>query len=90
MPSLTATYTPPALSGSPQTFSADLPALAPQPSTHERVAYLHKLQSSLKSVQADVNAFLTDKMEQDKAAGDSKGDDAKDEETYGEEIVDED
>ncbi|OAK97977.1 hypothetical protein IQ06DRAFT_349715 [Phaeosphaeriaceae sp. SRC1lsM3a] len=82
MPSLTATYTPPALSGSPQTFSADLPALPPQPSTQER--------SSLKSVQADVNAFLTDKMEQDKAAGDSKGDDAKDEETYGEEIVDED
>lgn len=90
MPSLTATYTSPTHTGSPQTLSADLPALAPQPSTQDRVAYLDKLQSSLKSVQADVNTFLTQKMEEDKAAGDSKGDDAKDEETYGEEVVDED
>ncbi|KAH7399113.1 hypothetical protein DE146DRAFT_613525 [Phaeosphaeria sp. MPI-PUGE-AT-0046c] len=88
MPSLTATYTPPAPAGPPHTFSVDLPALPPQPSTQERIAYLDKLQSSLKSVQADVNAFLTERMDQDRVAGGSKRDDAKDEETYGEEIVD--
>lgn len=90
MPSLTATYTSPTQSTSPRAFSANLPALARQPATQDRVAYLDKLQSSLKTVQAEVNAFLTQKMDDDKAAGDSKGDDAKDEETYGEEVVDQD
>jgi hypothetical protein len=90
MPCLTATYTSPTQSGCPRTFSTNLPNLAPQPETQDRVAYLDKLQASLKSVQADVNTFLTKKMEEDKAAGSSKGDDAKDEETYGEEVVDED
>ena len=90
MPCLAATYTSPAHSAAPHTLSAALPALAPQPATHERIAYLDKLQSALRAVQADVNTFLTQKMQEDKAAGDSKGDDAKDEETYGEEVVEED
>ncbi|KAI4694949.1 hypothetical protein J4E90_007010 [Alternaria incomplexa] len=83
MPSLTATYTSP--TSDPQTFTSELPALASPPTTTDRVAYLDALSSSLKTLQADVNAFLTQKMADDKAA-----DDAKDEETYGEEVVDED
>ncbi|CAI9630128.1 unnamed protein product [Alternaria burnsii] len=83
MPSLTATYTSPA--SSPQTFTSQLPALPSPPSTADRVAYLTSLSSSLRTLQKDVNEFLTRKMADDKAA-----DDAKDEETYGEEVVDED
>lgn len=83
MPSLTATYTSP--TSSPQTFTSELPALPSPPSTTDRVAYLTSLSSSLRTLQKDVNEFLTQKMADDKAA-----DDAKDEETYGEEVVDED
>ena len=83
MPSLTAAYTSP--TSGPQTFTSELPALASPPTTTDRVAYLATLSTSLKTLQADVNAFLTQKMADDKAA-----DDAKDEETYGEEVVDED
>ena len=83
MPALTASYASP--TSSSQTFTAQLPALASPPSTADRVAYLAELASALKTMQKDVNEFLTQKMADDKAA-----DDAKDEETYGEEVVDED
>ncbi|KAJ4368823.1 hypothetical protein N0V83_005905 [Neocucurbitaria cava] len=83
MPSLSATYTSP--TSSAQTFSSELPAITSTTSTADRVAYLAELQTSLKTLQSDVNAFLTQKMVDDKAA-----DDAKAEETYGEEVVDED
>ncbi|KAH9875375.1 hypothetical protein J1614_004867 [Plenodomus biglobosus] len=81
---LTATYTSPS-SPAPQTFSSSLPALASPPSTPERIAYLAELQTQLRTLQASLNTFLTQKMADDKAA-----DDAKDEETYGEEVVDQD
>jgi hypothetical protein len=83
MPSLTATYTSPASSS--QTFVSELPTMCSKPSTSDRVAYLSALSASLRKVQGEVNGFLTQKMADDKAA-----DDAKDEETYGEEVVDED
>ncbi|KAI0581394.1 ekc keops complex subunit gon7 [Pyrenophora tritici-repentis] len=83
MPFLTATYTSP--TSSSRTFTAELPALSSPPPTADRVAYLAELSSSLKNMQKDVNEFLTQKMADDKAA-----DDAKDEETYGEEVVDQD
>ncbi|CAA9960108.1 ekc keops complex protein [Pyrenophora teres f. maculata] len=83
MPPLTATYISP--TSSSRTFTLDLPALSSPPPTADRVAYLAKLSSSLKNMQRDVNDFLTQKMADDKAA-----DDAKDEETYGEEVADED
>jgi hypothetical protein len=90
MPSLTATYTSPG-AASPQTFTAPLPpALSSPPSTQDRVAYLAELQSSLRTLQGDINTFLTQKMEEDKTVGASKGDDATAEETYGEEVVEED
>jgi hypothetical protein len=82
MPYLAAQYTSP--SSTPQTFSLDLPTLSTPPSTQDRVAYLANLQSSLKTLQAEVNAFLTHKMAQEIAV------DSKDEETYGEEVVDQD
>lgn len=91
MPSLTATYTSPTVSSvAPKVFTSELPVLSSPPSTQDRVAYFAELGSSLKTLQNDVNAFLTAKMEEDKAVGVGKGDDAKDEETYGEEVVDED
>lgn len=93
MPSLFASYTHLSVISSAETvssFSVDLFALSSTPSTQDRVAHLSNLQASLKKLQSDVNAFLTDKMVQDKTAGVAKGDDAKDEETYGEEIIDED
>jgi hypothetical protein len=90
MPSLTATYTSPG-AAAPQSFTSSLPALASlPPKTQDRIAYLAELQSSLRTLQGDINTFLTQKMEEDKAVGASKGDDAIAEETYGEEVVEED
>jgi len=83
MSSLTATYTSP--TSSSRSFTAELSALSFSPSTADRVAYLAELSSSLKNMQKDINEFLTQKMADDKAA-----DDANDEETYGEEVVEED
>lgn len=83
MPSLAATYTSP--TSPSQFFSARLPAISSPPSTADRVAYLEQLASSLKTLQDDVNIFLTQKMAQDKACDDTKA-----EETYGEEVADED
>lgn len=88
MSNLTATYTSP--DSSPHTISLPLPATTPDPTTSARVAHLASLQSSIKTLQADLNAFLTQKMDDDKAAGVAKAgkvDDAKEEENYGEEIV---
>lgn len=50
-------------------------------------AYLTSLSTSLKTLQADLNAFLTQKMEEDKAtaANDVSEKDKKAEEEYGEE-----
>ncbi|KAL5116231.1 hypothetical protein ACEQ8H_005896 [Pleosporales sp. CAS-2024a] len=93
MPALSATYcaSPAAASPPPQAFTHHLPALADPPSTHDRVAYLAALQSALKTLQGHLNTFLTQKMDQDqdRAAGADQGP-AKDEERYGEEVVDED
>lgn len=81
MSSLSANYASP--SGT-HVFSAQLPAVLSSPSTTDRVAYLGDLQAHLKTLQSDVNTFLTQKMADDKAG------DAKEEENYGEEVVDED
>ncbi|KAF2848737.1 hypothetical protein T440DRAFT_145541 [Plenodomus tracheiphilus IPT5] len=86
MTTLKATYTS-SPTDPPQTFSSPLPALASSspPTTTARTAYLADLQTNLRALQATLNTFLTQKMADDKAA-----DDARDEETYGEEVVDED
>lgn len=81
MSSLSADYASP--SGT-QNFFATLPAISSSSSTSDRVTYFGDLQTSLKTLQTDVNTFLTQKMADDKAG------DAKEEENYGEEVVEED
>lgn len=79
---LTATYKSPS---DQKTFSSELPP-AQAGDVKTKTAYLSTLRSNFTHVQSDVNAFLTKKMEEDKAAGDKKADqDAKAEEMYGEE-----
>lgn len=86
--SLKAQYTSP--TGS---HEFDTPIVVPckdNPSTDERTKYLAELRANTKTLQADVNKFLTEKMEEDKARSDGAG--AKDkknedleEQNYGEE-----
>lgn len=79
---LTATYKSPS---DQKTFSSKLPA-ARADDVKGKTVYLSTVRSNITSVQTDVNAFLTKKMEDDKAVGDRKTDqDAKAEEMYGEE-----
>lgn len=85
MSTLSADYASP---NGAQSFSAQLPAVSSSSSssssTRDRVAYFGDLQANLKTVQSDINTFLTQKMADDKAG------DAKEEENYGEEVVEED
>ena len=66
--------------------------------TKEKTAYLSGLRSSVTAMQNEINVFLTQKMEEDKAAenngaGASRSaqngviDETKEEELYGEELV---
>lgn len=61
----------------------------------DKTEYLQKLRAAIASTQDEVNKELTLRMEEDKTrlatAGGSKAvDDAKEEENYGEEVVEED
>lgn len=93
MASLQADYAQPT-EGSEKTFKHDLPQITAHSSTEERVVYLSALRTSAVHLQDEINNFLTLKMEQDKAAAEGTGksgtDDAKDEENYGEEVVEDD
>ena len=66
------------------------------PGVAEKTAYLSELRSSTKKLQENINAFLTAKMEEDKAVAAGKNDsklkaqDEMEEENYGEEVVDRD
>lgn len=88
MSSLSAEYTSPSTT-EPVLFTHALPTLPASPTTADRTAYLSGLQSVTKALQTDVNAFLTQKMEEDKASGE-RGADANEEANYGEEVVDAD
>lgn len=63
--------------------------IAQNPPTQDRIDYISKLRADTTSLQAQVNKFLTDKMNEEKQATQvndtSKLDDAKEEENYGEE-----
>ncbi|KAI9820730.1 MAG: hypothetical protein M1827_005100 [Pycnora praestabilis] len=75
---------------SSKTFSHDLPKSPDPKNTEEKTAYLSTLRTSVIKLQDEVNSFLTQKMEEDKsAAAASKGkvDEQREEENYGEEIV---
>ncbi|OAL50245.1 hypothetical protein IQ07DRAFT_644475 [Pyrenochaeta sp. DS3sAY3a] len=70
----------------PQPSEAPAPTSASQPVS--QTVYLTSLSASLKTLQSDLNAFLTQKMEEDKAAAtndDVSEKDKRAEEEYGEE-----
>ncbi|KZF19881.1 Gon7-domain-containing protein [Xylona heveae TC161] len=91
MSTISAEYTSP--EGN-KTLSIPLTAALPRSpsSTQEKISYLSDLRSSVPKLQDEVNAFLTQQMEEDNkraatgAAGNKrKIDEAKEEENYGEE-----
>lgn len=98
--SLHAIYTSPQ-QPTPHTFEHRLstsPNAADASSTAEKVRaktkYLAELRAKVTQLQSEVNTFLTQKMEEDKTAADAQGTkvselEVKEEENYGEEVVDE-
>ncbi|KAL8779960.1 MAG: hypothetical protein Q9213_006685 [Squamulea squamosa] len=87
---LAATYTSPSTS---KTFTHPLPS-STTTSLAEKTQYLSTLRQSMTQLQDEVNAFLTDKMEKDKALAAKAGvkdkvDEKKEEDFYGEEGVEE-
>lgn len=84
---LSASYTGPVKS---KVFEVKVSELPTSPSTHERINYITQLRSNVKDVQEQINGFLTKEMEEDNAvAGATKISDSKEEENYGEEVLDE-
>ncbi|KAI9848968.1 MAG: hypothetical protein M1837_005857 [Sclerophora amabilis] len=94
---LTAIYTS---ATSSKTFAHAVPTSgSTQPTPSEKTAQLASLRSSVTKLQDQINTFLTQKMEEDKSttsgngAGDSRArgvDEGKEEENYGEEVVNDD
>ena len=79
---------------SSKTFSAKMPDLPSEPekqSVQDKTAYLGALRTSLVQMQADVNAFLTKRMDESKASqsaqaiGKAMSQEEREEEMYGEE-----
>jgi hypothetical protein len=84
---LTAVYTSPTATN---TFSSPLESAPTQhTSSTEKSQYLGDLRRKVSQLQHDINQFLTEKMDQDKAATDAPNDDHIEEDMYGEEVVDE-
>lgn len=82
---LVANYKSPTTS---QTISLELPAIPRDGgSVQDKTAYLSALRAKAFEMQSEVNIFLTQKMEEDKAAeaGGKSVADQKEEENYGEE-----
>lgn len=87
-PSLSAVYSSPAAT---RTFSHPTSPLTPSHLVQEKSAYLSSLRTSVTKMQEEVNAFLTQKMEEDNAQAKNLGvDEQKAEENYGEEVGEED
>lgn len=93
MSQLTAVYTSPS---STHTMAAALPSNPDPANLESKTAFLSALRSNLTTLQSQVNDFLTEKMEQDKAvvvAGaremGNRDEDEKAEELYGEEAEEE-
>ena len=68
----------------------EIGVIPPNISMVERVKYLTVLRSAVVALQEETNKFLTQKMEEDNASSGQiqNSDDAKEEENYGEEVVD--
>lgn len=74
-----------------KTFTHPLDAPSTGLSTEEKTTYLSTLRKSVSKLQEEVNAFLTQEMERDKAGAAQDGvklDDKTEEDNYGEEVVD--
>lgn len=89
---LTATYTSP--TNASFTHTLPIPSLSTTPTTSEKIAYLSSLRKAREILQEKINQELTARMEEDlsRVAGETtvKGvDEGKEEENYGEEVVDE-
>ena len=86
---LSATYAAP--TSESNTFSHSLPQCPTNPSTTQRTEYIASLRTNVQTLQSEVNTCLTQKMEEDKhrnEGGSAKVDEDKEEENYGEEVVD--
>lgn len=73
-------------------ISSPLPSADAVP---QKVTYLAELRKLVPTLQNDINVFLTERMEEDKKAAEAQGrkvsdKEAKEEENYGEEVVEED
>jgi hypothetical protein len=81
---LTAKYVSP---DSSESFSQTLPSLSKNHDVKAKTEHLSALRTGIVQMQADVNAFLTKKMEEEKASQGqaSKSKEDKEEEMYGEE-----
>ncbi|KAL1647362.1 hypothetical protein SLS58_002690 [Diplodia intermedia] len=89
MASLRATYSSPA--DGTAVFSRDLPAVSAAPTTDGKTAFLSALRNSVSELQSEVNAHVTQNMENEKkAAGIDESKEAALEANYGEEVVEED
>ncbi|OJD35862.1 ekc keops complex subunit gon7 protein [Diplodia corticola] len=89
MPSLSAVYSSPAHGTA--VFSRDLPPVSAAPATDEKTAFLSALRQSVSELQSEVNAHVTQNMEQEKKdAGIDESKEAALEANYGEEVVEED
>lgn len=88
--SLTASYASPTAS---QIFSLALPAVPDSDSVEAKTTFISVVRTNISQMQNDINVFLTQKMEEDKAdevaaAGvKNTKDEAREEEMYGEEDV---
>jgi hypothetical protein len=88
-PALTASYSAP--SSDAKVFSQTLPACSNEPSATERTTSLTALRNAISDTQDQINAFLTQKMDEDvKKAGVASVDDATFEENYGEDATEQD
>lgn len=99
-PAISASYSSPQPPHTSYTFrhevAAPFPADKEQESVATKKAYLSELRGLVTLVQAEVNVFLTERMEEDKqragaaGAGKDAEQEAKEEENYGEENVEDD
>ncbi|KAJ5169189.1 uncharacterized protein N7482_004783 [Penicillium canariense] len=85
---LQAVYTAP---DATKTFTHAIPAESSTDALAAKQSHLNHLQSLVPMLQDEINVFLTERMEEDKKAqGAVSEKEAKEEENYGEDVVEED
>ncbi|KAE8375982.1 Gon7 family-domain-containing protein [Aspergillus bertholletiae] len=78
------------------TISSPLPSTDSSPeNVQTKIVYLSELRKLVPNLQNDINVFLTERMEEDKKLAEAQGrqiseQERKEEENYGEEVVEED